>query len=53
MNPIRILAITINPYTPEYECTSQLLLDTLIEELPPLHPPIIDVVAGLFTQGVM
>ena len=53
MNPIHILAMTINPYTPEYVCTPQLLLDTLIEELPPLHAPIIDVVSGLFTKGAM
>jgi hypothetical protein len=50
---INILAIAINPYTPEYPCTPQLLLDTLIKELPPLHAPIIDVVSGLFTKEMM
>ena len=50
---INILAIAINPYTPEYACTPQLLLDTLIKDLPPLHAPIIDVVSGLFIKGMM
>jgi hypothetical protein len=53
IDSINILAITINPYTPEYACTPQLLVDTLIKELPPLHPPIIDVVSGLFIKGAM
>ncbi len=44
---MRILALTINPYTPEYVCPSQRLLDTLIRELPPQYPPIIDVISGL------
>jgi hypothetical protein len=44
--PIRILAVTINPYTPEYECTPQRLLDALVRELPWKHLPIIDVVSG-------
>lgn len=44
---IRILAITINPYTPEYVCTPQRLLDALVQELPEGHPPIMDVVSGL------
>jgi hypothetical protein len=43
--PIRVLALTMNPYTPEYVCTPQHLLDTLVRELPPQHPPIIDVVS--------
>jgi len=43
---IRILAITINPYTPEYVCTPQRLLDALTQELPSGHPPILDVVTG-------
>src|SRR5205807_5053544 len=46
-DPIRILALTINPYTPEYQCTPQRLLDVLVKELPTGHPPIIDVVSGL------
>ena len=46
-DPISILALTINPYTPEYFCTPQRLLDALIKELPAGHPPIIDVVSGL------
>jgi hypothetical protein len=44
---MRILALTINPYTPEYSCTPQRLLDALIKELSPQHPPIIDIVSGL------
>lgn len=40
---IRILAITINPYTPEYVCSSQRLYDALERELPDDRPPIIDV----------
>src|SRR5216684_2383239 len=46
--PIRVLALTMNPYTPEYVCTPQHLLDTLVRELPPQHPPIIDVVSGYY-----
>jgi hypothetical protein len=45
-NPIRILALTANPYTPEYLCSSQHLLDILAEELPSGTPPIIDVISG-------
>ena len=45
-DPIRILALTINPYTPEYVCTPQRLLDALVKELPVGHPPILDVVSG-------
>ena len=44
---IRILAITINPYTPEYLCSPQRLLDALVKELPAPHPLILDVVSGL------
>ncbi len=47
-NPIHILALTSNPYTPEYLCSSQRLLDVLAKELPPKHPPIIDVVSGRY-----
>ena len=43
---IRILAITANPYTPEYLCSSQHLLDVLAKELSASCPPIIDVVSG-------
>lgn len=46
-HPIRILALTINPYTPEYSCTPQRLIDALLKELPTEHPPIVDVVSGL------
>ncbi len=46
-DPIRILALTINPYTPDYQCTPQRLMDALLKELPAEHPPIIDVVSGL------
>jgi hypothetical protein len=48
-DPIRILALTINPYTPEYACTPRRLLDALINELPAEHPSILDVVSGLST----
>ena len=43
---IRLLAITLNPYTPEYVCTPQRLLDALAQELPTEHPPLLDVVSG-------
>ena len=46
-DPIRILALTINPYTPDCQCTPQRLMDALLKELPAEHPPIIDVVSGL------
>jgi hypothetical protein len=45
-NSIRILALTANPYTPEYLCSSQHLLDVLAKELSASCPPIIDVVSG-------
>jgi len=45
-NPIRILAITANPYTPEYLCSSQHLLDVLAKELSANCPPIVDVISG-------
>jgi hypothetical protein len=45
--PIRILALTINPYTPEYACTPERLLETILEELPENHPPVLDVVSGV------
>ncbi len=45
-NPIRILALTANPYTPEYLCSSQHLLDVLAKETPSSCPPIIDVISG-------
>jgi hypothetical protein len=45
-NPIRVLALTANPYTPEYQCSSQQLLDVLAKILPPNSPPIIDVISG-------
>ena len=45
---VRVLAITSNPYTPEYTCTSQHFLDALLRELPENCPPVIDVVSGIF-----
>lgn len=45
--PIRVLALTINPYTPEYTCTPERLLAALVQELPAEHPPIVDVVSGI------
>jgi hypothetical protein len=45
-NPIRILAITANPYTPDYVCSSQHLLDVLAKELSSNYTPIIDVISG-------
>jgi hypothetical protein len=47
-NPLRILALTANPYTSEYLCSSQHLLDILAKELPAGSPPIIDVISGHF-----
>ena len=47
LNPIQILAITANPFTPEYLCSSQHLLESLAKALPESHPPIIDVISGL------
>lgn len=44
---IQVLALTINPFTPEYTCTPQRLLDTLVRELPAPRPPIVDVVSGI------
>lgn len=45
-NPLRILALTANPFTPDYACSSQQLLDALVKELPADFPPIIDVISG-------
>ncbi|MGZ3609436.1 MAG: lysine 5,6-aminomutase reactivase subunit KamB [Ktedonobacteraceae bacterium] len=45
-NPIRVLALTVNPYTPEYFCSSRHLLDVLAKELSTNFPPIIDVISG-------
>ena len=45
---VRVLAITMNPYTPEYSCTPQHFLDALLRELPEYCPPVIDVVSGIF-----
>jgi hypothetical protein len=52
-NSIHVLAFTINPYTPEYICTSTQLLDALIKELPPQHPSLIDVVSGSLINSTM
>lgn len=51
-NAIRVLALTSNPYAPEYLCSSQHLLDVLAKELPPKHPPVIDVVSGRYCNTV-
>ena len=45
-NSIRILALTANPCTPEYLCSSQHLLDVLVNELAGRYPPIVDVNSG-------
>ncbi len=45
---VRVLAITSNPYTPEYKCTPQHFLDALLRELPENYPSVIDVVSGIF-----
>lgn len=50
-DPIRILAMTINPYTPEYACTPQRLLDALVKQLPLGRPTIVDVVKGVQDTG--
>lgn len=44
---IHVLALTINPYTPEYVCTSRQLLEALVKALPADRPAIIDVVSGI------
>lgn len=41
--PIRILAVTINPYTPEYSCTTRELLEALHKALPGSPLPFLDV----------
>ena len=46
-DPIRILAMTINPYAPEYVCSPQRLLDALVKDLTGPQLPIFDVVSGL------
>ncbi len=47
-NPIRVLALTINPFTPEYACTSAELIETLLQGAShSALPPIIDVFSGL------
>ena len=51
--PIRVLAITINPFTPEYSCSPQQFLEALLREMPENYPPVIDVVSGIFhAQGL-
>jgi len=52
-NSIRVLALTINPYTPEYTCTPTQLLDALLKELPPQHPFLVDVISGSFINPTM
>lgn len=46
-SPIRVLALTMNPYTPEYVCKPERLMDALKKTRPAEHPPIIDVISGL------
>jgi hypothetical protein len=47
-SPIRLLAITISPFTPEYSCSTEQLMEELLKLLPKSgRPPIIDVVSGL------
>ncbi len=46
---VRVLAITMNPYTPEYACTPQHFLDALLHELPERCPPVVDVISDIFT----
>ena len=46
LKPIQVLALTANPFTPEYLCSSQHLLESLAKALPEPHPPIIDVISG-------
>ncbi len=45
---VHVLAITMNPYTPEYTCTPEHFLDALLRELPEHCPPVIDVVSNIF-----
>ena len=33
--------LTINPYTPDCQCTPQRLMDALLKELPAEHPPLL------------
>src|SRR5579872_5944100 len=46
--PVRVLAITMNPCTPEYACAPHHLLAALLRELPENSPPVIDVVSGIY-----
>ncbi|HEY6543090.1 MAG TPA: hypothetical protein VIZ18_19265 [Ktedonobacteraceae bacterium] len=50
---VHVLAITMNPYTPEYSCTPQRFLEALLHELPENCPPVIDVVSGIFHSTTM
>ena len=50
---VRVLAITMNPYTPEYSCTPQHFLDALLRALPESRPPVIDVVSDIFYRMLM
>lgn len=49
-HPIRILALTINPYTPEYLCTPQQMLDTLLSVFSEEYPPVLDVMSGVMSS---
>lgn len=49
----RVLAITVNPYTPAYVCSSAQLFDVLTKVLPAQHPPLFDVVSGLYRSTHM
>jgi hypothetical protein len=46
LKPIQVLALTANPFTPEYLCSSLHLLESLAKTLPEPYPPIFDVISG-------
>ena len=50
---VHVLAITMNPCTPEYSCTPQHFLDALSGELPEDCPPVIDVVSGIIHSATV
>ena len=50
---VRVLAITMNPYTPEYSCTPQHFLEALLREFPVPCPPVIDVVSDIFYRATV
>ncbi len=48
---VRVLAITVNPYTPGYVCSSAQLFDAFTKVLPAPHPPLFDVVSGHYRSA--